>query len=169
MCALNDIAEQITAQQCFAIEFETAGVYRYISVNFWKDSELCRVFNCRSFLPATDATGELGSVALLLTAVSTKPDGVAISRCNVDLAKTIDQSEYFTRRVQSCFRFEQLSLPTLMHKFSYSVFGRIDFFSVLLTLMVYLGRSFTENWVIGSLELAKVSSLFCSTFLGVMG
>ena len=166
--ALSDIAEHVTAQQCFAVEFETVGVYRYMTVKFWRGHELCRVLICRSSLPATDVTGELGSLARFLSAVSTQPDVVACSGCHVDLVKTIDQSDYFPQGVQSCFRFEQLSLLTLMHKSKYSVFGQIDFFSVLQALMMCLGGSLTEEWALRSPELTKVSTPSPSSFLLVV-
>ena len=166
MSALSDLAEHVAAEQCFAIEFEAAGVYRYMTVRFWKGHELCRVFICRSSFPATDITGELGSLARFLSAVSTQPDVVACSGCHVDFAKTIDQSDYFPQGVQSCFRFEQLSLPTLMHKSKYSVFGQIDFFSVLQALMVSLGGSLTEEWAMRSPELTKVSTSLHLSFDG---
>ena len=129
-----------------------------MSVKYWNQLELCRVYVCRSSLPATDVTGELGSLARLLSAVSTRPDMVACSGCPVEFAKTIDQSEYFTQGVQSCFRFEHLSLARLMHKTSYSVFGHKDFFSVLQALMVSLGGSLAEDWVMRHPELARVSN-----------
>ena len=129
-----------------------------MSVKYWKQLELCRVYVCRSSLPATDVTGELGSLARFLSAVSTRPDMVACSGCPVEFAKTIDQSEYFTQGVQSCFRFEHLSLERLMHKTSYSVFGHIDFFSVLQALMVSLGGSLVEDWVMRHPELVRVSN-----------
>ena len=129
-----------------------------MSVKYWKQLELCRVYVCRSSLPATDVTGELGSLARFLSAVSTRPDMVACSGCPVDIAKTINQSEYFTQGVQSCFRFEHLSLARLMHKTSYSVFGHIDFFSVLQALMVSLGGSLVEDWVMRHPELVRVSN-----------
>ena len=31
MSALGDLAEHVAAEQCFAIEFEAAGVYRYMT------------------------------------------------------------------------------------------------------------------------------------------
>ena len=135
-----------------------------MTVKFWRGYELCRVFICRSSLPATDVTGELGSLARFLSAVSTQPDVVACSRCHVDFAKTKDQSDYFSQGVQCCFRFEQLSLPTLMHKSKYSVFGQIDFFSVLQALMVSLGGSLTEEWAMRSPELTRVSILLRLSF-----
>ena len=83
---------------------------------------------------------------------------VACSGYPVEFAKTIDQSEYFSQGVQSCFRFEQLSLARLMHKASFSIFGKIEFFSVPQALMVSLGGSLTENWVMCCPELSKVSN-----------
>ena len=137
-------------------------------VKFWKNLELCRVYVCRSSLPATDATGELGSLARFLSAVSTRPDMVAFSGCLVEFAKTIDQSEYFAQGVQSCFRFEQLSLARLMQKTSYSVFGHIDFFSVLQALMVSLGGSLIEDWVMRHPELTRVSNLMVYSLFHVV-
>ena len=43
-----------------------------------------------------------------------------------------------------------------MHKRSYSVFGRIDFFSVMRQLLVSLGGSLDEAWAVSSPELSKV-------------
>ena len=146
----------MSSQQCFSVEFETIGTDQYISVRFWKQLELCRV--CRSSLPVTDVTGELGSYARFLSAVSTRPDIVACAGCPVEFAETIDQSEYFSQGVQSCFRFEQLSLARIMHKTSYSVFGKIDFFLMLQALMVFLGGSLVEDWVMRRPELNKVSN-----------
>ena len=156
VCALNDIAEQVSSQQCFSVEFETVGTNQYMSVKFWKQLELRRVYICRSSLPAIDVTGELGSLPQFMSSVSRRPDMVASSGCPVEFAKTIDQSEYFSQGVQSCFRFEQLPLARLMHKTSYSVFGNIDFFSVLQALMVSLGGSLAEDWVMRRPELTKV-------------
>ena len=130
-----------------------------MSVKFWKELELCKVLVCRSSLPASDVTGELVSLSRFLSAVSTRPDVVTCSGCQVDFAKTIDQSVYFSQGVQSCFHFEQLSLAKLMHKTSYSVFGQIDFFSVLQSLMVSLGGSLTEDWMLRSPTLTKVCTI----------
>ena len=71
--------------------------------------------------------------------------------------RTLDHCSYFPRGVQSCSRFEHLSLFSLMHKGSYSVFGKTDFFSVLQALLVFLGGSQTEDWVLESPELQRVS------------
>ena len=103
---------------------------------------------------------ELGSLSRLLSVVSTAPDIVAISGCAVDLIKTVDHHPAYPRGVQSCFRFELLDLRTLMHKRNYSVFGHIDMFSVLQSLIVSLGGCLSEDWVSESPELVRVSLVY---------
>ena len=154
---MSDVADQISTLQCFALEFEDQGPNRFMSVRFWKGQYLCKVIACRSRLPTTDLTGELGSMARLLSAISTKADIVACSGCPVDLIRTIDELPTSARAVQSCFRFNQLNLSKLMHKKNYSVFGHIDFFSVLRGLVISLGGLTDEDWILRSPELAKVS------------
>ena len=156
---MNHLAEQITAEQCFAIEFEDRGPNRYMTARYWEGQNLHRVLICRSQLPATDLTGELGSLSRLLSVVSTKADIVACSGSSVDLLRTIDYSPLFSRAVQSCFRFDQLNLPKMMHKTSYSVFGHIDFFSVLRGLVISLGGAHSEDWYQRSPELAQVNNV----------
>ena len=128
-----------------------------MSLRFWKGRELCRVTVCRNGLPSSDLAGELGTLARLFSVVSTKADIVACSGCPAELLRTIDEMPTTTRAVQSCFRFSQLDLPHLMHKLSYSVFGHIDFFSVLKGLVISLGSSLREDWVRRSPELVRVS------------
>ena len=139
ICALNDIAEQVTAEQCFSVVFEDSNRNRFMSVSFWKGSDLCKTLICRNGLPASDLTGEMGSLSRLMSAVSTKADVVAVSGCTADLVWKVDGVAGFAKVVQCCFRFERGSLARMLHKPSYSIFGRIDFFSVLQALMVSLG------------------------------
>ena len=154
---MDDIAQVVASEQCFSVEYEDFGTYRHMSVRFWKGDKLCRVFICRSKLPSSQLTGELGWLSRFLSVVSTRADVVACSGCSVDFVRTLDHCSYFPRGVQSCSRFEHLSLFSLMHTGSYSVFGKIDFFSVLQALLVPLGGSQTEHWVLESPELQRVS------------
>ena len=122
----------------------------------------------RSSLASVGLTEELGSLSRLLSVISTTPDVVAISGCAVDLIRTVDQHPSYPRGVQSCFRFESLDLRTLMHKMNYSVFGHIDMFSVLQSLLVSLGGCLTEDSVAESVELVRVS-LLCESNLHSTG
>ena len=128
-----------------------------MSVRFWKGEEFCRVLVCRNGLPSSELTRELGSLSRSLSVVSTRTDIVACSGCPGDLLRTVDQHPFFTSGVQSWFRFEQVDLPRLMHKLNYSVFGHIDFFSVLNGLVISLGGSLTTDWIQRSPELTRVS------------
>ena len=74
----------------------------------------------------------------------------------MDLVRTIDHCLSFSRGVQKCFRYERLDLQALTRKPSYSVFRRIDFFSVLQALIVSVGGSLAEEWVLESLKLTRV-------------
>ena len=136
------------------------GSHRFMSVRFWKENTLCRVFICRSGLPSPNLNGELGSLARLLSSISPKVDIVASSGCPADFIRVVDQSDYFSKGVQSCFRFSQFSLETLMHKSSRSSFGHIGFFSVLRGLVISLGGSLREEWAMRSPELSNVSDFF---------
>ena len=164
-CMMDDIAEQVTASQHFGVEFERKGSNRLMTLRFWKGAKLCRVFICRSGLSGTGLAEELGSLSRLLSVVSTASDIVAISGCPVDLIRTVDRHPSYPRGVQSCFRFESLNLQTLMHKANYCVFGHIDMFSVLQCLLVSLGGSLSEDLIIESTELVRVS-LFLLNLIG---
>ena len=161
-CMMDDIADQVTASQHFRVEFERRGTNRLMTLRFWKGAKLCRVFICRSGVSGTGLAEQLGSLSRLLSVVSTAPDKVAISGCPVDLIRTVDRHPSYPRDVQSCFRFESLNLQTLMHKAKYSVFGHIDMFSVLQCLLVSLGGSLSEDWII---ESAAAELVWVSLFL----
>ena len=156
---MSDIVDHISSSQCFALEFEDEGASRFMSLRYWKGQHLCRVVICRSRLPSTDLSEELGSLARLLSVVSTKADVVACSGCPSELIRTLDEIPTSTRAVQSCFRFSQLNLPKLMHKSSYGVFGHLDFFSVLRGLVISLGGSSQDDCVQRSPELSNVINI----------
>ena len=152
---MEDTAEQVSTEQCLAIEFENVGAYRFMSVHFWRGKDLYRVLVCRSWLPSVNIAGERGSLARLLSVTSTQVDIVACLGCPVSMIQILNESSFFSRGVQCCFRFDHLILPILMHKIRYSIFRRIDFFSVLQCLMGSRGGSQTENWVLQSPELLR--------------
>ena len=154
---MEDIAEQVAASQHFEIEFERRGTNRFMSLRYWKGAKLCRVFICRSGFAGVGLTEELGSLSRLLSAISTASDVVAISGCAVDLIRTVDEHPSYPRGVQSCFRFESRDLRVLMHKKNHSVFGHLDMFSVLQSLLVSLGGCLSEDWITESTELVRVS------------
>ena len=80
-----------------------------------------------------------------------------------------NESGVFREALQSPFRFESMDLPTIRHRDSYSVFKRIDFFSVLQGLIVSLGVSLSYSWTLECPEISQVwsdpfRSRFTSTY-----
>ena len=156
VCGIEDIAQSIIESGQYSLEFERKGHYLHMYVRFWKEEFLCKVYVCRSGLLVKDIEGELGSLSRFMSAVSSEPDIVACSGVPLSFIETIDKSPMFKRSLQYPYRFDGFNLEKLMHKRSYSVFGRIDFFSVMRQLLVSLGGSLDEAWAVSSPELSKV-------------
>ena len=161
---MEDMSKHTIETGMFAVEFERKGHYYHLYIRFWSDSVLSRVYVCRSGVANPDIEGRLGSLSRLLSAISTEPDIVACSGCPLSFIQTIDKSPYFSHAVQYPFRFDLFDLEKMMHKKSFSVLGRIDFFSVMRQLLVSLGGSLEETWTISTPELSKVT--FFNFFAG---
>ena len=54
------------------------------------------------------------------------------------------------------FRFDALSLPTLMHRQEESLFGRIEFYTQLKNLVAFLSGCQNQPWIICTPELSNV-------------
>ena len=166
-CLMKEVGQQLLTTRQFALEFETSGRFKHCYLRFWREDALVKVFLCRFGLQSPALAGEMGALSRLLSAVSPKPQLVASSGCGADFIQVADDSGVFSHTVQSPFRFESVDLEAVMHKDSYSVFKRIDFFSVLRGLLVSLGGSLTESWTLATPELSKVRFLFIWHFLSL--
>ena len=153
---MSEIGERITSELQYAIEFEDKGINRFMYARFWKDNSLCKVLICRSGVLIRGLNGELGSLARLMSAISTQADIVSCSGVPLDFILILNNFEFQNRGIQFPFKFNRIPLRELMHKESFSVFGRIDFFSVLQALVVSLGGCIKETWALNSTHLLKV-------------
>ena len=140
----------------YALEFGVLGRNRVMSVRFWKEGSLVRMplFRCPLIagFPMTHITG----ISRLLSAISTKPGLVSVSGCPASLVRTLDNCGMFPRGVQYPFRFDVLSLQTLMYQQGGSVFGPIDFFSQLRYLIMFLSGVLTESLTLEAPEMTKL-------------
>ena len=155
-CFVRDLGEQTLTSGQFALEFESHFRYKYVYVRYWKEDVLVKVFINRYGLQNSSLNGEMGAVSRLLSAISSDPQLIAVSGCSADFVEVLDESKFSKHDVISPFRFDSLCLETLMHKLSYSIFERIDFFSVLRGLVAALGGSLPMSWTLGTPELSKV-------------
>ena len=139
------------------MEVEVEGRFKFVYVRFWKEDTLVKAFLCRFGVQSPPLAGEMGALSRILSVVSTKPQLVACSGCSADFIQVFDESGIFQKTLQSPFRFESVNLQSIMHRDSYSIFQRIDFFSVLQGLIVSLGGSLTYTWTLECPELSKVT------------
>ena len=156
---VEDLATQVNSSGEYAVEFATDGVFLLSFVRFWHGDQLCRVFLKRTGRVQGQTQAEVCLISYIMGAISTRPRLVNCTGSSARTVQLIDQSPYSPCGVQSTPRFEELNLTTLMHKKSQSVFGRIDFFSVLRYLVNSLGGSTELDWVLLSPELSKVNNV----------
>ena len=158
--------EVLTAGQ-YSVEFEPQGVFLLLHLRFWKANRLCRVYISRTGRINGQTPAELQLVASLLAAISTEADLVCSSGASYNLVQMLDLAAFSRHGVQRPTLFDDIAIKKLMHKDSYSVFGRIDFFSVLQYLVICLSSSLQMEWTLFTPELAKVGlqGYFLQAFL----
>ena len=157
VCCIADIGNQVNSLGAFSIEFEEQGQMCYLSIRFWKEDFLCKVTLTRFGRTVPVPQGHLGSLSKVLSAISTKPGLVCCSGCPVAVFQSLDESPTFPRGIQYPFRLDEFKLSKLMHRESFSVFGRIDFFTVLEHLVLSLSGILDQSWTHDAPELVKVS------------
>ena len=140
----------------YSLEFVKQGVFLLVFIRFWRKDELCRVFLKRTGRVLGQSSAELCLIADVMAALSTSPNIVSCSGCSLETIQLVDNSPYFEYGLQRPLRFEDFSIARLMHKESYSVFGRIDFHSVLKYLVVFLGGCLDCDWTLMTPVLAEV-------------
>ena len=159
MRGLADISSQVIATGMYSIEFTTAGVYRCMSIRFWRGDSLVRVELHRHLQSDAYPDCYLSAISCLLSCVSSKPNLVSISGCSSMVFQAFESSKLYEHGIQYPFRFEAFSLPDLMHPNALQtthVFGRIDMFSQLKYLVVFLRGSPSQPWAPQCPELCKV-------------
>ena len=101
-------------------------------------------------------SAELCLISSVMATFSTRPNLVCCSGSTLETIRRIDDSSYSKHGLQRPLRFDEFSVAKLMHKKSYSVFGRIDFHSVLQYLIIFLGGYLDCDSTLLTPVLAKV-------------
>ena len=146
-----------------------------MSIRFWKNDmlsmELYRHHQGEAYPDCY-----LTALSHLLSFISSKPSLVSFSGCSSMVFRALETSGLFKNGIQYPFRFEVISLPELMHPnvlHTKHVFGRIDMFSQLKYLLVFLLGCQSQPWALQRPELCKVTflhsfprfqALFCIVF-----
>ena len=151
---IRDKGHHVALNREYALEFPNDDVFLLIFRRFLS------TFLKRTGRTQGQAQAEVNLISHVMGVLSTHPQLVSITgsiSCTVQL---LDKSPYSDYALQSPPRFEDLQIQALMNKKSSSVFGRIDFFSVLPNHNVSLGASFELDWVLLSPEICKVILVF---------
>ena len=170
MRGLADISTHIMAPEMYSLEFTTEGIYRCMSVRFWRDDSLVRVELQRHQQAESYPGCYLTAISCLLSFVSSKPTLVSISGCSSMIFKTLETCGLFSHGIQYPFGFEVFSLPELMHPEASQtgyIFGRIDIFSQLKFSVVFLRGGLSQPWALKSTELCKVIHFLDHSFFNI--
>ena len=165
MHGLGDISSHVIATGMYSIEFTTAGIYRNMSIRFWRGDSLVRVGLHKHLQTDEYPDCYLSAISCLLSCVSSKPNLVSISGCSSMAFQALESSDLYDNGIQYPFRFEAFSIPDFMHPnplHTSHVFGRIDMFSQLKYLVVFLRGSPSQPWALQCPELCKVSPIWIS-------
>ena len=147
---VDSILSTLNNKECYSTYTSTSGSGR--SVNY-----VGFPYYALDLSLAEHLAEEFRLLYVLLSAISCKPQLVCCTGGSLDFLKlVIDCPLFFTHRVQCIARFNELSVAKLMHKQSYSVFGRIDISSVVQHLIIFLGGSLQYEGTLLASELSKV-------------
>ena len=154
---MKDIGTHVVESGEYSLEFVKQGVFLLVFIRFWRKNELCRVFLKRTGRVLGQSAAELQLISDVMAVFSTSPNIVCCSGSTVETIQAVDNSPFSEHGLQRPLRFADFSNARLMHKESYSVFGRIDFHSVLQYLIIFLGGCLDCDWTLLTPVLSKVS------------
>ena len=143
-------------ERVYSLEFTTTSIRRGLSIRFWEGKELVTlaVAHCGRDGPAVRSCVLLCSQ--ILSAVSLEPTIICCAGGSVDFIKALDKAPSLKAGIQYPFNLLPLQIEKLMHKPSFSVMGKIDMFSMVRTLLVWLSGSLDEKWAQSTQYFRKV-------------
>ena len=154
---MKDIRLHVVESGEYSLEFVKQGVFLLVFIRFWRKNELCRVFLKWTGRVLGQSAAELQLISDVMAVFSTSPNIVCCSGSTLETIQAVDNSPFSEHGLQRPLRFADFSIARLMHKESYSVFGRIDFHSVLQYLFIFLGGCLDCDWTLLTPVLSKVS------------
>ena len=158
---VHDIGTHVVAFGEFSLEFIKQGVFLFVFIRFWSKDGLCRVFLKRNSRVLGQSAADLSQVSIIMAIFCTRPTFVSCSACSLETIQITHESSFSKHGLQRRPRFDDFFIARLMHKKSYSIFGRIDFHSVLQYLIIFLGGTLDCEWTPrndGSKEASKLLS-----------
>ena len=166
----NDIGTYVAVTSEYALQLANDGVLLMVFIRFWRDDQLYRFFLERTCHVQDQTRAEVCLISHIMGAISTTPSLVSRTGSTPQRVSFLDRCQLTKHGLQIPPRFDEFILPSIMHKRSYNVFERIDFFSVIRFMIVSLGDTLKLERVLLSPELCEVISSYrhCSFFENVI-
>ena len=153
---IKDIGNHVLSTGEYSLEFVKQGVFLFVFIRFWRKDELCRVLKKRNGRVLGQSAAEWSLISFIMSVFSTEHNIVSCSGSTLETIQLVDDSPTSKHSLQRPLRFDDFSIARLMHKESYSVFGRIDFHSVFQNLIIFLGGCLDSDWTLLTPILSQV-------------
>ena len=166
-CRIADSTHHVVREGIYTLEFESKTAHCFILIRFWKGDDLSieKFFRYRLLFELT--AGLLIAISRLLSVLPTRSQTVGVSGCPAEVFPLLERFSHFDKEIQYPFRFDALSLSTLMRRRWDSVFGGISFFSQLLFLITFMDGCHNQVWFALIHELGKVGISHCLGYSSV--
>ena len=156
MMHISDVAGK---EGVLSLEFKSSAVRRSLSLYFLERKNLVMMELTHCGRDVLVVKGNVSMVGQLLSVVSSSPTIVCCGGADSDFIKARDRDATRKAGVQYPFCLNPVQVEMLMHKPSFSFMGKMDMFSLLMTLLVRLSGMFDKPWVQSTRYLRKVGFL----------
>ena len=153
---MRHLADVVGKEAVLSLEFKSSAVRRSLSLCFWEGKNLTMMALTYCSRDVAVVKGNVSMVGQLLSVVSGNPTIVCCGGADSDFIKALDRDPTRKAGVQYPFCLSPVQVEKLMHKPSFSVMGKIDMFSMLMTLLIRLSGMLDEHWVQSTRYLRKV-------------
>ena len=146
VCLMKHIAANLQREKVYSLELTTTSVRRGLSICFWEGKEMVpkTIAHCGRDVPSVKSSLLLCSQ--VLSAVSMEPTIIRCAGGSGGFIKPLDKASSQKTRLQYPFNLLPLQIEKLKHKPNFSVMGKIDMFSMVRTLLVWLCGIVDEKW-----------------------
>ena len=136
-CAEWKTSPKLSLLQVFSLEFEYHGTMCIVFLRFWKMDHLTKVQLRRYILTEDTDSAQLSAKSRLLDCLH-----VWVYHWDDGNSK---KSSLFKKGVKYPFRFNALSLPSMMFPREGSVFGRTDLLTMMKYILTFIGSCLNQR------------------------
>ena len=156
---LKHLAAILGREKVYSLEFQSTTTRRRLSMTFWEGRELVTVTVAHSGREVNVVKSNVLLSSQLLSAVSIEPRIICCGGSSLEFIKALDKAPSQKTGIQYPFSLSPVHIEKLMHKPCFNVMGKTDMFSMLRTLLIWLGGLLDERWTQSTQYFGKVCEL----------